>query len=143
MMRRVLIVGGVAGGASAAARLRRLDEAVENVLIERGPHVSFANCGLPYFIGGEIPEKGRLLVQTPHRLRAALDLDELVIDVLATALKAGLTVHDLADLELAYAPPYGSAKGPVTSSRAGVRPSRCSADWVCARRRRSGKSGRR
>ncbi|HNI61589.1 MAG TPA: NAD(P)-binding protein, partial [Pseudomonadota bacterium] len=52
--RRVVIVGGVAGGASAAARLRRLDEFADITLIERGPDVSFANCGLPYHIGGEI-----------------------------------------------------------------------------------------
>ena len=62
---RVLIVGGVAGGASAAARLRRLDEDAEIILIERGEHISFANCGLPYYIGGEIKDKTRLTLQTP------------------------------------------------------------------------------
>ncbi|MEO6163190.1 MAG: hypothetical protein ABIP88_03530, partial [Candidatus Binatia bacterium] len=51
MPRRVLIVGGVAGGASCAARLRRLDESIEIVMIDRGPYVSFANCGLPYYVG--------------------------------------------------------------------------------------------
>ena len=52
--RRVLIVGGVAGGASCAARLRRLDETVEILMIDRGPYVSFANCGLPYYVGNVI-----------------------------------------------------------------------------------------
>jgi NADPH-dependent 2,4-dienoyl-CoA reductase/sulfur reductase-like enzyme/rhodanese-related sulfurtransferase len=71
----ILIVGGVAGGMSAAARLRRLDEYAEIVIFERGPDVSFANCGLPYYIGGEIAERGKLLVQTPDRLRATMNLD--------------------------------------------------------------------
>jgi hypothetical protein len=59
--RRLVIVGGVAGGASAAARARRLCEQCEIVVFERGPHVSFANCGLPYFVGGEIVEQDSLL----------------------------------------------------------------------------------
>ena len=72
---RIVVVGGVAGGMSCAARARRLDESAEIVVLERGAHVSFANCGLPYFVGGEIVEAGKLLVQTPESLRAALDLD--------------------------------------------------------------------
>ena len=60
MTRRVLIVGGVAGGASAAARLRRLDEGAEIVLFDRGSHVSFANCGLPYYVGNVIVDERRL-----------------------------------------------------------------------------------
>ncbi|PYG01710.1 NADPH-dependent 2,4-dienoyl-CoA reductase, sulfur reductase [Georgenia satyanarayanai] len=72
---RIVVVGGVAGGMSCAARARRLDESAEIVVLERGEHVSFANCGLPYYVGGEIAEAGSLLVQTPERLRAALDLD--------------------------------------------------------------------
>ena len=62
---RLLIVGGVAGGASAAARARRLSETASILLFERGPHVSFANCGLPYHVGGEIPEVSDLLLQRP------------------------------------------------------------------------------
>ncbi|MFI2102439.1 FAD-dependent oxidoreductase [Isoptericola sp. NPDC019693] len=73
--RRIVVVGGVAGGMSFAARARRLDETAEIVVLERGPHVSFANCGLPYHVGGEIPDADRLLVQTPASLRAALALD--------------------------------------------------------------------
>ena len=72
---RIVIVGGVAGGMSAAARARRLDESAEIIVLERGPHVSFANCGLPYFVGGEIEDPQKLLVQTPASLRAALALD--------------------------------------------------------------------
>src|SRR5512139_740829 len=73
--KRLLIVGGVAGGASAAARARRLSERSEIVLFERGPHVSFANCGLPYFVGGEIAQAGSLLLQTPQSLQARFNLD--------------------------------------------------------------------
>ncbi|MFO0880129.1 MAG: FAD-dependent oxidoreductase [Gemmataceae bacterium] len=75
MGKRVLIVGGVAGGMSAATRLRRLDEQATIIVFERGPHVSFANCGLPYYIGGEITERSKLLVQTPGRLREVFNLD--------------------------------------------------------------------
>ena len=59
---KIVVVGGVAGGMSSAARARRLDENAEIVVLERGAHVSFANCGLPYFVGGEITEESKLLV---------------------------------------------------------------------------------
>ncbi|SNS66019.1 NADPH-dependent 2,4-dienoyl-CoA reductase, sulfur reductase [Micrococcales bacterium KH10] len=72
---RLIVVGGVAGGMSAAARARRLDESAEIIVLDKGPYVSFANCGLPYFVGGEIEKQESLLVQTPQRLRAALNLD--------------------------------------------------------------------
>lgn len=75
MAKRVLIVGGVAGGMSAATRLRRLDEFAEIVVYERGPFVSFANCGLPYHVGGEIADRGKLIVQSPARLKAVFGLD--------------------------------------------------------------------
>ena len=61
---KVIIIGGVAGGASCAARLRRLDENAEIIMVERGPYVSYANCGLPYHVGGVIPEESSLLVAT-------------------------------------------------------------------------------
>ncbi|HTY60478.1 MAG TPA: FAD-dependent oxidoreductase, partial [Bacteroidota bacterium] len=66
MSRRILIVGGVAGGATAAARARRLDESAEITILEKGPYVSFANCGIPYFISGDIARRSRLLLQTPE-----------------------------------------------------------------------------
>jgi NADPH-dependent 2,4-dienoyl-CoA reductase/sulfur reductase-like enzyme/rhodanese-related sulfurtransferase len=72
---KLVIVGGVAGGASAAARARRLSEDAQIVLFERGPDVSFANCGLPYHIGGEIAQRDKLLVVTPERLRTRFNLD--------------------------------------------------------------------
>jgi NADPH-dependent 2,4-dienoyl-CoA reductase/sulfur reductase-like enzyme/rhodanese-related sulfurtransferase len=72
---KIVIVGGVAGGASAAARARRLSEHARIVLFERGPDVSFANCGLPYYIGGEIADRDKLLVTTPDRLSSRFRLD--------------------------------------------------------------------
>lgn len=75
MSKKILIVGGVAGGATAAARLRRLDEKSEVVLFERGEHISFANCGLPYYIGEVIEERSKLLVQTVEGMSARFNLD--------------------------------------------------------------------
>ena len=72
---KLVIVGGVAGGASAAARARRIDEHAEIVLLERGPDVSFANCGLPYYLSGEITERAKLLVTPLERLRQRYKLD--------------------------------------------------------------------
>ncbi|OMF15530.1 MULTISPECIES: FAD-dependent oxidoreductase [Paenibacillus] len=75
MSKKILIVGGVAGGASAAARLRRLDEHAEIIIFEKGPYISFANCGLPYYIGGSIDERERLLVQTPKGMADRFRID--------------------------------------------------------------------
>lgn len=75
MSMRIIIVGGVAGGMSAATRMRRLDEHAEIIVFEHGDHVSFANCGLPYFVGGVISDRDALLLQTPQSLRARFDLD--------------------------------------------------------------------
>src|SRR5450631_2174792 len=73
--RRVVIVGGVAGGMSAAARARRLDEHAEIIVLEQGAYVSFANCGLPYHLSGEISQRDDLLLHTPESLAASLNLD--------------------------------------------------------------------
>lgn len=75
----IVIIGGVAGGASAAARARRHSESARITLIERGPDVSFANCGLPYHIGGEISDRSELAVQTPESLRTLLNLEVLTL----------------------------------------------------------------
>lgn len=72
---RVVVVGGVAGGMSAAARLRRRDETAQIIVLERGSYVSFANCGLPYYVSGEIADPAKLLLHTPQSLKAALNLD--------------------------------------------------------------------
>ncbi len=91
--RRILIVGGVAGGASAAVRARRVDETAEIHVFERGPYISFANCGLPYFIAGEIRERGDLVVMTPERfwsrsrIHAHVRHEVLSIDRVAKTLR--------------------------------------------------------
>lgn len=75
MSKKVLIIGGVAGGATTAARLRRLDESAEIILFERGEYISYANCGLPYHIGGVIKERDALLLQTPEGMKAKFAID--------------------------------------------------------------------
>ena len=72
---KVVIVGGVAGGATAAARLRRLDEAAEIVVFERSGYVSYANCGLPYYIGGTITDREELTLQTPESFHQRFRVD--------------------------------------------------------------------
>ncbi|MBK8006597.1 MAG: FAD-dependent oxidoreductase [Gemmatimonadetes bacterium] len=85
-MTRIVIIGGVAGGATAAARARRLDEAAEITLVERGPYVSYANCGLPYFLSGDITDRAKLLLQTPasfarrYRVTALVHTEAVEID---------------------------------------------------------------
>jgi len=75
-----IIIGGVAGGATAAARLRRLDEKAEIIILERGEYVSFANCGLPYYIGGVITDRGDLTLQTPQSFKARFNIDVRVLN---------------------------------------------------------------
>lgn len=75
MTEKILIVGGVAGGMSAATRLRRLNEKAEIIVFEKGPYVSFANCGLPYYVGGEIAEREKLIVQSAKALKNRFNLE--------------------------------------------------------------------
>lgn len=104
---KLVIVGGVAGGASAATRARRLSEDAEIVVFERGPDVSFANCGLPYYVGGEIAERDRLLVVSPERLRRRFRLDVRTLATVESIDRAARTVQvrDLRDGR-AYREPY-------------------------------------
>ncbi|MEQ1736757.1 MAG: FAD-dependent oxidoreductase, partial [Rhodoglobus sp.] len=94
---RIIIIGGVAGGMSAATRLRRLQENADIVVLERGGHVSFANCGLPYYLGGVIEQRDDLLLQTPASLGARFNLDVRVHNEV-TAIDTGaktVTVRNL------------------------------------------------
>ena len=77
---KTIIIGGVAGGATAAARLRRLDEKADIIILERGEYVSFANCGLPYYIGGVITDRGDLTLQTPQSFKARFNIDVRVLN---------------------------------------------------------------
>jgi NADPH-dependent 2,4-dienoyl-CoA reductase/sulfur reductase-like enzyme/peroxiredoxin family protein/TusA-related sulfurtransferase/rhodanese-related sulfurtransferase len=104
---RIVIVGGVAGGATAAARLRRLSEDAEIVVLERGPYISFANCGLPYYVGGDIAQRDALLLQTPEGLRARYNIDVRVRHEVLEIDRAerALVVRDLA-ADTTYRQPY-------------------------------------
>lgn len=125
---RVIIVGGVAGGMSAAARLRRLDEHAQIIVLERGPEVSYANCGLPYYVGGVIAERESLLLQTPQSLHSRFRLDVRVrhevtrIDTSARTvevidLETGATTiesYDTLILATGARPRLDESTGPVT-----------------------------
>lgn len=99
--RRILIVGGVAGGASAAARARRIDEQAEIIMFEKGPYISFANCGLPYYVGGEIGDRSALLLQTPESFKSRFNVDSRVFhEVMAINRPAkSITVRNLVTKE--------------------------------------------
>lgn len=94
---KTVIVGGVAGGASAAARLRRLDEKAEIIIFEKDGYVSFANCGLPYYIGGEIKNKSALTLQTPESFRARFNIDVRINSEVTAINESAKTVTVKAD----------------------------------------------
>lgn len=98
-MTKIVIIGGVAGGASAAARARRLSEDAEIIMFERGPYVSFANCGLPYHIGGDIKERSNLLLQTPESFLARFNVDVRTMNEVLRINRAAktITVRNLLD----------------------------------------------
>ncbi len=121
---KILIVGGVAGGATAAARARRLDEKAEIILFERGEHISFANCGLPYHISGVIPERESLLVTTPEVMHEKFAIDVRVRNevVKIDRAKKHLLVKDLGNGNeytesydyLVLSPGAAAVKPPIT-----------------------------
>lgn len=101
----IVVVGGVAGGMSAAARMRRLDENANIIVLEKGEFVSFANCGLPYYVGGEIQHDWALLLHTPDTLKAALNLDVRIfheVTGIDTAAQHVTVTTPEGDLTLAY-----------------------------------------
>lgn len=100
---KIVIVGGVAGGASAATRLRRLDEHCEIVMFERGEYISYANCGLPYYIGETIKEKEKLVVQTPAAMKAKFNID---IRTLSEVVDIDRAVKEVEVLELGTGKKY-------------------------------------
>ncbi|MGL4735267.1 MAG: FAD-dependent oxidoreductase [Enterovibrio sp.] len=98
-MTKIVIIGGVAGGASAAARARRLSGDAKIIMFERGPYVSFANCGLPYHIGGDIKERSNLLLQTPESFLARFNVDVRTMNEVLRINRAAktITVRNLLD----------------------------------------------
>ncbi|WP_415225342.1 FAD-dependent oxidoreductase [Psychromonas sp.] len=99
MSKKILIVGGVAGGASAAARARRLSEDAEIIMFERGSFISFANCGLPYHIGGDIPDRSNLILQTPESFLARFNVDVRIMNevISINRQEKSVTVKNLVD----------------------------------------------
>lgn len=77
-MKKIVIVGGVAGGASAAARIRRLDEEAQIVMFEKGPHVSFSNCSLPFYLSGVVADSKKLVMMNPNSFEAKYNIDARV-----------------------------------------------------------------
>jgi NADPH-dependent 2,4-dienoyl-CoA reductase/sulfur reductase-like enzyme/peroxiredoxin family protein/rhodanese-related sulfurtransferase/TusA-related sulfurtransferase len=104
---KIVIIGGVAGGASAAARARRLNESAQITIFERGQHISFANCGLPYHIGGTIADRSRLLVQTPQAMKSRFNIDVYAKSEVTgiDRQKKEVVVHDLTQ-NREYRQPY-------------------------------------
>lgn len=102
----VLIVGGVAGGASCAARLRRLDEGARIVIFEKGPYISFANCGLPYHIGGVIEDRSALLVQTPERFQQAFRVETRLKSEVVSIDRTARTISVREAAGRTYSEPY-------------------------------------
>ena len=105
MGKRVLIVGGVTGGASAAARLRRLDESAEIIIFERGPHASYSNCALPYFLSRTVPDSNSLLMVTPERFKKQYNIEVRTRNEVTSIDRTAKTIrvkHDGTETEEAY-----------------------------------------
>lgn len=105
MGKRVLIVGGVTGGASAAARLRRLDESAEIIIFERGPHASYSNCALPYFLSRTVPDSSSLLMVTPERFKKQYNIEVRTRNEVTSIDRTAKTIrvkHDGTETEEAY-----------------------------------------
>lgn len=101
---RVVIVGGVAGGAACAARLRRLSEDLEIVMVEKGPYISFANCGLPYYLSGAISERDSLLVTTKEQMLQRFNLEVRLNTEVTKVLREKKVVEIKGDSLLRYPP---------------------------------------
>lgn len=118
---KIVVIGGVAAGMSAAARSRRLDESAEIVVLERSKHVSFANCGLPYHIGGTIKDRDSLLLQTPQSLKMSMNLDVRVGHEVRDIDRQRKTVH-VVELETAHEYDEGYDKLVLCPGAAPIRP---------------------
>ena len=92
-MATYLIVGGVAGGAGTAARLRRRDENAQIIMFERGEYISYANCGLPYYAGNVITERSRLFVMTPERFAESLNVEARILSEVVSINREAKTIH--------------------------------------------------
>ena len=144
-MRQVLIIGGVAGGATAAAKVRRLSEDATITILEAGPDISFANCGLPYYIGGDVENRSSLILQSPESFHDQYDVkvdtetEAIEID---RAARTVIAMHKPSGMKVTY--PYDSlilAQGgkPILPPLPGVRQvpwSELASQWARSRRQR-------
>lgn len=137
---KVIIIGGVAGGATTAARIRRVDEAAEIILLEKGKYISYANCGLPYYIGGVIEEREKLFVQTPEAFSTRFRVDVRTENEVIFIDRKRKTVTVRRSSEDTYQESYdklliSTGASPRTSSPAGNRPERNLHTQECSRHR--------
>jgi len=112
---RLVIIGGVAAGMSAASRARKLDPQLEIVVLEKGRHVSYGTCGLPYYLSGQVADASELVVYTAEFFREMAGEEGIAkrIDVAAMALHARMRVPEMLHLDLSYAPPFAPAWDPL------------------------------
>ncbi len=135
-MKKVVIIGGVAGGATCAARLRRLDESVNIVILERGEYISYANCGLPYYVGGVIKNRAALLLQTPEAMKKKYNIDVRVKnEVVAIDREKKEVAVKRADTGEIYAEPYdtlviSTGSSPLRPPIPGIDSSRIQTLWT-------------
>ena len=116
---KVVIIGGVAGGATAAARIRRLDERAEIIMLERTGYVSYANCGLPYYVGGEIEDEEELTLQTPASFFARYRVD---VRVLSEALAIDRKNKTVTVKNLKTGETYEETYDKLLSNKTGFKP---------------------
>lgn len=135
-MKKTVIIGGVAGGASCAARLRRLDETAQIVVLERGDYISYANCGLPYHVGDVIPQRASLMLQTPQAMKKKFDIDVRVRNEVVAIDRQNkqVQVKDLESGEV-YAEPYdtlviATGSSPLRPAIPGIESERIQTLWT-------------
>ncbi len=128
---KYLIIGGVAGGATAAARIRRITEDAEIILFEKGEHISYANCGLPYYIGGVISDRDKLLIQTPESFGRRFNIDVRVNSEVTAIDRKSKTVTVKAPDGTSYTESYDKLLLSPGASSLGGTLFACEKAWCC------------
>lgn len=112
MSKKVIIIGGNGAGLSAASQIKKLKPQWEAIVLEKGPYISYASCGIPYYIAGLVPELQDLFHLSPAQLAGPVEAVKR-IDVFASAIHSGMTLGELFHLDLSYSPPYSGVFDPV------------------------------